>query len=103
VAAVSQERWDAIDADDNLHGAPELVIEVRPPSNSKAQRRELVALCLANGAIECWIVDPQKKSVTVIRGDGFPVVCLEGEDIALAAFGSDRLPVAEIFATAIGR
>src|SRR5215813_13959818 len=28
VAWVSQERWDGMDDEDNLHGAPELVIEV---------------------------------------------------------------------------
>src|SRR4051812_21154136 len=33
VAAVSHERWAAIDPDDNLRGAPELVIEVKSPSN----------------------------------------------------------------------
>src|SRR5882672_824507 len=35
VAAISRVRWDAIDPDDNLRGAPELVIEVKWPSNTK--------------------------------------------------------------------
>jgi len=33
VAAVSRERWDRTDPNDILHGAPELVIEVKSPSN----------------------------------------------------------------------
>jgi len=43
VAAISRARWDAIDPDDNLHGAPELAIEVKSPSNTERQLRELVA------------------------------------------------------------
>src|SRR5581483_5493912 len=35
VAAISRARFDTIDPDDNLHGAPELVIEVKSPSNTE--------------------------------------------------------------------
>ncbi|MGH9665100.1 MAG: Uma2 family endonuclease [Bryobacteraceae bacterium] len=62
VAAVLRTRGDAIDPDDNLHGAPELVIEVKSPSNTKNQLRELGALCLANGSLEHWVAEPEKKS-----------------------------------------
>jgi Uma2 family endonuclease len=37
VAAVSFERLAVIDPEDNLHGAPELVIEVESPSNTSAE------------------------------------------------------------------
>jgi Uma2 family endonuclease len=97
VAVISHDRWNAIDPEDNLRGAPELVIEVISPSNTKAKLRELVSLCLANGAVECWLVDRKKKSVTVIRKDGSTVVYEPGSDIPLAAFGSDLLSVAAIF------
>jgi Uma2 family endonuclease len=99
VAAVLRTRWDAIDPDDNLHGAPDLVIEVKSPSNTKAQLRELVTLCLANGSIECWIVEPETKFVTVIRRDGSNVVYRETGQISLAAFGGNSLSVTSIFAT----
>ena len=33
-------------------------------------RRETVSLCLNNGALECWLVDRKKQSITVIRKDG---------------------------------
>ena len=98
VAAISRSRWDAIDPDDNLHGAPELVIEVKSPSNTERQVRELVALSLNNGAIEFWIVDIDKKSVTVIRRDGATSVFSAGDNLSLAAFGGGDLPVEEIFA-----
>jgi Uma2 family endonuclease len=97
VAAVSHDRWNAIDPDDNLHGAPELVIEVISPSNTKAKLRELVSLCLANGTLECWLVDRKKESITVIRKDGSTSVYQPGSEIPLTAFGSDSLPVAGIF------
>ena len=70
VAVVSHARWDAIDPDSDLFGAPELVIEVKSPSNTRKQLQELVALCLANGTVQCWAVDTTKKAVTVIERDG---------------------------------
>jgi Uma2 family endonuclease len=101
VAVVSRERWETTDPDDNLHGAPELVIEVKSPSNTKAQLRELATLCLANGTLEFWIPDQKKKSITVIQRDGSTAVYEEGQSIPLAAFGADSLAVSQIFATRI--
>jgi len=98
VAAISWERWDAIDPDDNLRGAPELVIEVLSPSNSPRQLQELAAHCLANGAVEFWIVDPARKSVTVIAREGGSMVYSSGASVPLARFGAGELPVDEIFA-----
>ena len=72
VAAISRARWDAIDPDDDVHDAPELVIEVKSPSNTERQLRELASLCLNNGALEFWIVDIDRKSVSVVRRDGVP-------------------------------
>jgi Uma2 family endonuclease len=97
VAVVSRERWDAIDPDDDLRGAPELVIEVLSPSNTPRQLRELAALCLANGTVECWIVDSARKSVTVIAREGGSMVYSSGS-VPLARFGGGDLPVDEIFA-----
>jgi Uma2 family endonuclease len=101
VAAVSRERWETIDPDDNLRGAPELVIEVKSASNTTAQLRELATLCLANGSLEFWIVDQKKESVTVIQRDGSTVVYEEGHSIPLSAFGADSFFISEIFATRI--
>lgn len=100
VAAISHVRWDAIDPDDDLRGAPELVIEVRSPSNTERQLRELVSTCLNNGAFEFWIVDIDAKSVTVLRREGFATVFTSGSAIPLSAFGGDDLAVDEIFASA---
>jgi Uma2 family endonuclease len=52
VAAVSAARAAAADPEDNLHGAPNLVIEVKSPSNTPRKLQELASLCLANGELE---------------------------------------------------
>ena len=98
VAAISRERWEAVDPDDNLYGTPELVIEVRSPSNTERQLRELVSICVNKDTVEFWIVDAKGKSVTVVRPDGTPVVFAAGDTLSLAAFGGGELPVDEIFA-----
>ena len=97
VAAVSRERFDAINLDDNLHGAPELAIEVKSPSNTRKKLAEVVSFCLNAGAREVWIVEPDRKSVAVYRR-GCPVALYgPGAAVPLAAFDSDALAVDEIF------
>jgi Uma2 family endonuclease len=64
VAVVSQARYDQIDPDDNLHGAPELVIEIKSLSNTDRHLRELASLGLANGGWGCWIAYcPKTRSI----------------------------------------
>ncbi len=96
VAVVSQVRYDGIDPNDNLRGAPELVIEIKSPSNTDRRLRELASLSLANGGVEFWIVDIESGSVTVIHRDGSSLRFLAPETIPLAAFGGGELAIAEI-------
>ena len=96
VAFVSQQRWDATPDDDNLHGSPEIVIEVLSPSNTKAEIREKAALYLSTGARDFWIVDPKRRTVTVTRGEGDAGVLSSGDRLPLSMFGGD-LEVARIF------
>ena len=98
VAAISRDRWISVNPDDNLGGAPELVVEARPSSNTARQLREQAALCLPNGCIEFWIVDSGQPSVTVVRRAGDPIAFRSGEQIPLDAFGGAALAVGEIFA-----
>jgi Uma2 family endonuclease len=96
VAYVSQQRWDATDDDDNLHGSPELVIEVLSPSNTRAEIREKAVLFPSSGTQEFWVVDPKRESVSVTRRGGVPTVCHKGDRIPLSMFDS-YLDVSEIF------
>jgi Uma2 family endonuclease len=97
VALVSHERWNGMDRQDNLRGAPELVIEMISPSNTRNRLRDTVSLCLANGAQECWLVDLKRKSITVVRRDGTTSLYEGDTEIPLTAFGSDSLRLADIF------
>jgi Uma2 family endonuclease len=98
VAAVSQTRWDQIDPEDNLRGAPELVIEIKSPSNTDRKLRELASLCLSNGALECWIIDPDQASVTVVHRDGSSRLFQRSQSIPLTPFGDGAVSVDELFA-----
>jgi Uma2 family endonuclease len=97
VAAVTRERYAAIDPEDNLHGAPDLVIEVKSPSNTPRKLQELASLCLANGAIEFWIVDRALKSITVVQRDGSRETYGVDASVSLAAFGGSSLAVKAVF------
>jgi Uma2 family endonuclease len=59
-----------IDPEDNLRGAPELVIEVKSDSNTWPELRERASLCLANGCQDFWIVDETARTITAIAPDG---------------------------------
>ena len=96
VAFVSQSRWDATEENDNLHGAPELAIEVLSPSNTAAEIREKAALCLADVAEEFWVVDPQRRNAKVMRRQGGTLLYDLGQSIPLVLFGGE-LSVADIF------
>jgi|688.fasta_scaffold1036610_1 Uma2 family endonuclease len=49
---------------DGLHGAPDLVIEILSPSNSKYDLKVKKDVYEQYGVKEYWIVDPEDKSVT---------------------------------------
>ena len=97
VAFISQERWDSIDLEDNLRGAPDMVVEVKSPSNTWAEPRERASLCLANGCQDFWIVDPKARTITAIGRDGKAAQYAEADSIPLPLFGGDGLRVADVF------
>lgn len=98
VAYVRAEREQAIDPDDNLHGAPDLVIEVLSPSNTVSEIYDKEKLCLENGAHEFWVVDPDLRQVKVSTPDGRTITYRCGQDIPLPLFGGAQLSVDAIFA-----
>jgi Uma2 family endonuclease len=97
VAYVSEQRWDAVDPDDNLHGAPELVIEVLSPSNTAAEIYDKEKLCLENGAKEFWIVDPDLRQVKVSTPDGRTITYQSGQEIPLPLFGRTSISADAVF------
>jgi Uma2 family endonuclease len=95
IAYMPRERWDHIDR--YLSGAPELVIEVLSPSNTATEMRDKRKLCLENGSVEFWIVDPDQREVEVTTRDGRSVTYGPGQQIPLF-FAEGTIPVDAIFA-----
>jgi hypothetical protein len=97
VALISWARLRAVDPDDALKGAPELVANLVTPDAPVGELRETVSLCLNHGTVECWLVSRKNRSVTVIRKNGSATVYESGEEIPLTPFGADSLPAKAIF------
>lgn len=97
VAYVTRERWERTDPEDNLRGAPELVVEVLSPSNTVAEINEKEELCLENGSLQFWVVDADLRQVKVSRPDGITTTYHSNQEIPLDILGGGMLPVAAIF------
>ena len=98
VAFVTKERLETIDPEDNLHGAPDLMIEVLSPSNTVAEMNDREKLCLENGCREFWVIDPELRQVKVSTPDGITTTYRAGQEIPLRVFGDGSLKVNAIFA-----
>jgi Uma2 family endonuclease len=69
LACVRRSRHASVDK--WLLGSPELAIEVKSPSNTKAELLDKAMTTLAgDGAVEFWIVDPDTRTVTVHARSG---------------------------------
>jgi Uma2 family endonuclease len=99
VGYVTRDRWNAIDPDDNLQGAPDLAVEILSPSNTAAELYDGEKLCLEHGCREFWIVDPDLRQVKVSTPDGITATYPSGHEVPLRLFGSGTLQVDEIFRT----
>src|SRR5258708_15354980 len=59
------EKRSEILTEDNIQGAPDLVIEVLSPSTQSQDRGPKLALYERSGISEYWIVDPSSKTVEI--------------------------------------
>jgi len=99
VAFVSPERWKTADPEDNIHGSPDLVIEILSPSNTAHEMYDKEQLCLATGCREFWVVDQDARYVRVARTNGPSAVYRTGQHVPLQVLGSDAsLSVDDLFA-----
>jgi Uma2 family endonuclease len=55
--------------DEYLMGSPELVVEVLSPSNTVDEINDRMCVCMANGCVSFWVVDPKLKRISVTEGD----------------------------------
>ncbi len=95
VAYMPLERWNGLEA--RLLGAPELVVDVLSPSNTVAEMRDKRKLCLANGSLEFWIVDPEQRDVEISTPDGRSAMYGAGQQIPLFFAAVSQLDVDAIF------
>jgi len=97
VAFTSRERYRATNREDNLRGAPEIVIEVLSRSNTKSEMSSKESLCLENGCLEFWVVDSKRNTVRVSKPNEVPKTYRAGDQIPLLLFGDARISVDAIF------
>lgn len=95
-AWVNRDRWRQTDPDDNLHGAPEFVVEVVSPSNTADELQERKQLCLSRGCREYWTVYPKLLQVEVATPVAARVFGID-ECIESATVPDLRMKVRDIF------
>ena len=92
---VSKERLHII-TEDNVQGAPDLVVEIRSPSTARQDwtvKRELYA---RHGVKEYWLVDPEAATVAVLLLDEgeLKVVGVYGENDTLTSTAMEGFSIA---------
>lgn len=96
---VSRQRLDRI-ADDGVHGAPDLVVEVLSPSTRHLDLGVKRTTYARHGVIEYWVVDPQARTITVYDLQAMPAhTMLEaGATLTSPLLPGFALAVGELFA-----
>ena len=86
--------------DDNVHGAPDLVIEILSPSTASIDRNFKRALYARRGVKEFWLVDADASNITVVlreHGNEIVVIYGEGQTLTSHTFERSALNISEIF------
>jgi Uma2 family endonuclease len=95
IAFIANEKWQS--GTDYFFGAPDLVIEVRSPSNTRGELLDRQEICLSNGCTSFWVVDPKTRSVQVTVPDRQPALYDSSSSLPLPAPLAGAIPVASIF------
>ena len=97
VACVSVERDTATGDDEYLMGSPELVVEVLSPSNTMDEILERQEMCLGNGCVSFWTVDPKRQIVMVTTPDRRTVVFDRQSSVPLPEPLEGSMEIAKVF------
>ena len=96
VSCVRLDRHEAIEK--WLDGSPELVVEVKSASNTQTELEDKARTTLADlGAIQCWIVYPQTRTVTVFERSGSLLFELNDAIPLQPLATTGHIPVSDIF------
>jgi Uma2 family endonuclease len=63
-------RSNVVEQDGYIHSAPELVVEVLSPANTRAEREDKLKDYESLGVPEVWVVSPEARSVEVLSLKG---------------------------------
>jgi Uma2 family endonuclease len=89
-----------VEQDGYIHSAPELIVEVLSPSNTRAEREEKLADYASLGVPEVWVVSPEAQTVEVLTlQDGRLVTTslLRGGELTPMRFPEARIDIAAIW------
>ena len=85
-----------------IHGAPDLVVEILSPSNSRGDIESKLADYAGLGVLECWLVSPQAQTVEVLILEQGSWTRLSirglGDEVESVVLPGLALPVVDIFA-----
>jgi Uma2 family endonuclease len=86
----------------SIDGAPEMVVEILSPGNTKTETKYKFDLYEENAVEEYWVVYPEFKQIHVFLLNeneeyGKPVIYEAGEDIKSVVLKGLRIPTDEIF------
>ena len=91
----------AIIQEDYIRGTPDLVVEILSPSTAAHDRATKLPLYAQAGVGEVWVIDPQAKTVEILRlqGDKYLVeAALAGrQSLTSVCFPGWELPLQDLF------
>jgi len=83
---ISHQRRGII-GEQNISGAPDLVVEILSPSTEERDRGVKLQLYCRYGVRECWLIDPEERTVEVLAlsPEGYQVLGRYGGDEAVSS------------------
>lgn len=95
---ISRERSEII-TEENIRGAPDLVIEILSPATAERDRTYKRTLYARHGVNEYWLVDPDKRTLQVMKlGEkGFESVGAYTQTLTSPTFPGLVISLAEVF------
>jgi Uma2 family endonuclease len=96
ISFVARERLEGI-PDGYYQGAPDVAVEVLPPSDRRSKVEWKTDLWLSLGARSVWLVNPKTRTVEVVRADDDRKLFRESDDLVDDTVPGFRVPVSEIF------
>ena len=99
---ISQAKTAELIGEQNIEGAPDLVVEILSPGTAHHDRHNKLLLYARYGVAEYWIVDPENKALElyVLDGETYRVsgIYLAGDTVATGQFVPAQIQIDAIFA-----